>query len=117
MQLGNAAAHAMLCCCCALNTMSQISLNSFSNLSLELLKQQLGTAASYSTMSLYKSASRGSVADRAFHATADDCVTGRAPHSSEGHYPAPCVVIVLHGSQLLHVLLVVPNPQGIVSAG
>lgn len=49
-------------------------------------------------------------AHRAFHAATDDCVTGRAPHSPEGHYPAPCVVVVLDGGQLLHVLPGVPNP-------
>lgn len=60
---------------------------------------------------------RRAVAHRAFHAAADDCIAGRAPHSPERHYPAPCVVVVLHGSQLLHVLPGVPNPEGVVSAG
>ena len=57
------------------------------------------------------------IAYRALHAPNNDCVTGRAPHAPEGHHPPPCVVVMLHGSQLTQVLSGIPDPQSVISAG
>ncbi len=59
----------------------------------------------------------GLIAYRALHAPNNDCITGRAPHTPEGHHPPPCVVVVLHGSQLIQILPGIPDPQSVISAG
>ncbi len=57
------------------------------------------------------------IAYRALHAPDNDCITGRAPHTPEGHHPPPCVVVMLHGSQLTQIVSGVPDPQSVISAG
>ncbi len=57
------------------------------------------------------------IAYRALHAPNNDCITGRAPHTPERDHPPPCVVVMLHGSQLTQILSGIPDPQSVIPAG